>query len=254
MTQVLNVTPGDAITLRPLDPDGMAKAQRLVTAHHYLHRPVDPRTSPEGYTVHLHGPGSDHTIGVLIFGRPEATVCRPFYGSLVDLAAGRVELSRWQVLNLARVWLDPLVQAGGGLYHPWLLPGFRDRRGVWHSTLASTVIRMALERVGHDYLVHRPPCFLNEPYLIRSVLSYCQPEYHKGTIYRATGFRLERVNRRGLQTWRIDIPALTAAQDAEIRRLAQHHPRSIAFRTARAAAQAAPAQLSFAEPLTLEGA
>ena len=100
------------IFLQPLDAAALAKAQRIVTEHHYLHRPVDPRTCPEGYTVHLEtGVNGNvvaaHTIGVLIFGRPEATVCRPFYGSLDDLAAGRVEFSRWSILNLSRVWLDP---------------------------------------------------------------------------------------------------------------------------------------------------
>lgn len=222
----------------------LAVAQQMVTHHHYLRRPVDPRTSPEGYFVALESHG---VVGVLLFGRPEATVCRPFYGSLDDLAAGRVELSRWQVLNLSRVWLDPAVQAGGEWHSPALLPGFTDRRGVWRSTLATTVIRMALDRIGYDYLVRRPPVWIDQPYLIRSVLSYCQPQYHKGTIYRASGFRVERVNALCLQTWRIEIPSLTTQQDAEIRRLAEQHPRSRRLRIA-ALERAYCAQL----PLALE--
>jgi hypothetical protein len=115
--------------------------------------------------------------------------------------AGRAEYDRWTILNLARVWLHPSVQRGGAFYSPELLPGYTDRRGVWRSTLASTVIELALARVGYDYLRTHPPCFPDEPYQIKVVLSYCDTTKHKGTIYRAAGFELARTNERGIETW-----------------------------------------------------
>jgi hypothetical protein len=78
-------------------------------------------------------------------------------GSQADVAAGRAQFDRWEVLNLARVWLAPTVQVGGQWHRPSILPGFTDRRGLWRSTLASTVITEALGRVGYDYLTAHPP-------------------------------------------------------------------------------------------------
>jgi hypothetical protein len=87
--------------------DNWEWAQAMVTQYHYLRRPVDPRTMTEGYQVRLPEIGP---VGVLLFGRPEATRCYPWYGGLDDVRTGRAEVTRWQVLNLSRVWLDPLVQ------------------------------------------------------------------------------------------------------------------------------------------------
>lgn len=217
--------------LRPLEWSGLQWAQMEVAQHHYLHRPVDSRCSVEGYAVHVAGIGR---IGCLLFGRPEATRCRDWYGSVDDVLGQRTEVTRWQVLNLARVWLDPRVQRGGIWYGPQWLPGYVDRRGEWRSTLASEAIRQALARVGFDYLMRRPPCFLDEPYEIRWCLSYCDTSRHRGTIYRAAGFERYSVNSRGIETWRIRLPALTPEQDAAVRARAGQHPRSRRYRAARA--------------------
>jgi len=229
------------IELEMLDRVGMAWAQAQVKAQHYLHAPVDVRSMPEGYAVHVEGVGR---IGVLLFGRPEATRCYPFYGSVQDVQSGRCEETRWQVLNLARVWLDPQVQRGGAFYGPEWLPGFVDRRGVWRSTLASSAVGLAVERIGYDYLMRRPPCFLDEPYELRWCLSYCSNWLHKGTLYSASRFGRYRVNKRGLETWRIWLPALTAEQDLDIQRAAEIHPRSKAMR-ARRESGLAGVQLNF---------
>lgn len=218
------------IVLQPLTSEGIARAQQLVTAHHYLHRPVDVRTMPEAYAIHLAYVGQ---IGVLLFGRPEATRCYPWYGSIEDVRSGRAEVTRWQVLNLSRVWLDPMVQPGGSHYSADWLPGFTDRHGVWRSTVASTVLRQFVDLVGWYYLSQRPPCFLEEPYDIRWLLSYCDTRLHRGTIYAASGFKLYRTNDRGIQTWRIPLRALTTTEDAVVRYCAEVHPRSIRFRSRR---------------------
>lgn len=227
------------ITLTVADPEGLAWAQRQVTAHHYLHAPVDPRCSPLAYLVQIDHPAIlPQRVGCLIFGRPESTRCYDSgltYGSSADVQAGRAQYDRWEVLNLARVWFNPVVQPGGALHGPaYGLPGYIDRRGVWRSTLASSVIELALACVGYDYLAARPPVDCAYPYQIRAVLSYCDTRLHKGTIYRAAGFQRARINARGIETWYTPAVApLSAAQDAQVRRLAERSPRSQRIRGAR---------------------
>lgn len=228
------------ITLQLATPNGLTYAQQVVIKHHYLRAPVDSRCSPVAYLVALQA-GACPTIGCLIFGRPEATRCYQgglTYGSLKDKQDGRCQFDRWEILNLARVWLDPRVQTGGCWYTPSLLPGYTDRRGVWRSSLASWCIQAALERIGYDYLTVRPPVYPDEPYEIRAVLSYCQTPLHKGTIYRAAGFDLARTNERGIETWYTPkVAPLTNYQHDQVRKAAYHSPRGIRLRAQRQAAQ-----------------
>lgn len=231
-----------AVSLEPtLDRSGIAWAQGIVSQHHYLRRPVDARTSIEGYALNISDLGR---MGLMLFGRPEATRCYPWYGSVEDAQIGRAEVTRWQVLNLSRVWLDPRIQSGGEFYSPKWLPGFVDRRGVWRSTVASTMIKLAIRSIEFDYLVRRPPCFLDEPYQIEWLMSYCDTRLHRGVIYAASGFERYRINKHGVETWRIRLPALTPGQDEIVRRIAEQHPRSRMYR-ARRAGQASQARMAF---------
>lgn len=193
------------ITLWRCTPNQQKEAQAVVTEHHYLHRPVDVRCSLLTYQVVLDSETKPaQCIGYLMFGRTESTRCFDgglTYGGLDDISSGRAQYSRWEILNLARVWLSPAVQQGGPLYSPDLLPGYTDRRGIWRSTLASHVVKMALHRIAFDYLMTFPPCFPDEPWQLRECLSYCDTKLHRGTIYRAAGFRLVRENKQGIQTW-----------------------------------------------------
>jgi hypothetical protein len=220
------------ISLHPIEKADLPWAQKTVTDHHYLHAPVDPRCSVEGYTIHLGN--IVEPLGLLLFGRPEATRCYPWYGSVDDVQTGRAECTRWEVLNLARVWLDPFVQHGGEAYLPDYLPGFIDRKGVFQSTLASDVLKQAISQIGYDYLMRRPPCYLEEPYEIRWLLSYCDTRLHKGTIYERAGFELYRTNKRGIQTWRIPLPGLTKIQDTYVTLQSLINPRSVRYRAKRA--------------------
>jgi hypothetical protein len=205
-------------TLRWMDKSDLARAQLLVAEKHYLHAPVDARCSPQGYLVYLDEGfqvGSQVLspfVGVLIFGRPEATKCQDWYGGVEEMQRGECEVTRWQVLNLARVWFSPAVQPGGLNYSPKYLPGYTDRKGQFRSTFASTVITAALERIGYDYLLSRPPVFLDEPYNISWVLSYCDTNVHKGTLYRASGFEFYRENGHRIQTYRKPLKPLTMLQ------------------------------------------
>jgi hypothetical protein len=222
------------ISLEPLDREGIAWAQVAVTNNHYLHKPVDTRCSVEGYRIIHKQLGR---IGVLLFGRPQATRCRDWYGKIEMYRAGIVEVTNWQVLNLARVWLDPGVQRGGLHFLPGLVPGFFDRRGDYQSTLASAVLNLAVEQIGFDYLIRRPPCFLDEPYQIKWLLSYCNTHLHKGIIYAAAGFELYATNAEGIQTWRKRLPWLSAEQDFKVREASRINPRSNRFRAQRAQLQ-----------------
>jgi hypothetical protein len=248
-------------------PESFTGAQHAVGAWHYLEKPVDPRARPEAWGIYLTAvPGE--LAGYLIVGWPEATRCYApadaavaalerdvplvlaprvrarevrrrlgelpgWYGSVADVAAGRAVVSRWQVLNLARVWLFPRFQAGGAYHWRELLPGFVDRRGRWRSALGSAALRALVGAVGAGYLCTRPPCFLGEPYEVRWLLSYCDTRIHRGTLYAAAGWELYRTNSEGIQTWRTPLPALSAAEDAAVRSAAAVNPRSQAHRERR---------------------
>jgi hypothetical protein len=228
----------DNVSLHTCTATGLARAQATVTQHHYLYQPVDSRCSPLAYDVVLYAGHSDYRAGVLIFGRPEATRCydgKLTYGSLKDVETGRAQYDRWTILNLARVWLHPSVQRGGAFCSPDFIPGYTDRRGQWRSTLASTVVEMALARVGYDYLCTRPPCFPEEPYQISICLSYCDRRLHRGTIYRAAGFELSRTNERGIETWfSTAVAPLTPYENDQVLKLAGQSYRSRRHRAQRA--------------------
>jgi hypothetical protein len=204
-------------------------AALCISENHYLHTMPDPRTSFEVFMIRI----GDNTLpgGLLVFGRPEACQCQDWYGKVDKWAAGKCEVTNWQVLNLARVFILPKYQAGGSGCREDLLPGFRDRRGTWHSTLASTAIREAIKVIGFEYLRLRPPCFLEEPYEIRWLLSYCDTHFHKGTIYREAGFEFyETKNKDGKQTWRARLPKLTAEENEEIKAASARSKRAQAYR------------------------
>lgn len=205
-------------------------ARKMVAAKHYLRSAPDHRSRPLAYVVRL---GAE-PIGCLWFGRTEATRCFQgglTYGDLGDVQQGRATWDRWEVLNLSRFWLSPAVQPGGELHSAEHLPGFRDRKGVWRSTLASSVIQQALARVGFDYLKEFPPVFVEMPFVVRVVSSYCDTRRHRGVIYRATGFRLARTNSDGIETWWTSaVAGLTSEQDRAVRELAAWHPRSVRIR------------------------
>lgn len=220
------------IAVERLDRPGLAWAQSTVAQHHYLRSPVLGRACPEGWAVRVGGRWLK-PVGCLIVGRPQATRCLDWYGSVEDVERGRVACTRWQVLNLARVWLAPSVQTGGILRDPGLLPGFTDRRGVWRSTLASEALRRLTAVVGYEYLLARPPVFLDEPYEHRWLLSYCDTSKHRGVIYQAAGWTLYRTNENGIQTWRTPLPALTPEQHAAIAEASAACPRARRFRAER---------------------
>jgi hypothetical protein len=226
------------LTVTPADKSGLKWAQEQVRQHHYLHTPVDVRCSPVALLVRLF----DCPVGCLIFGRPEATRVNGWYGSVEDVQMGRCRLTRWEVLNLARVWLHPSLQKEGKWYHPQgligpsILPGFYDRKRDWHSAAASYIIDLALEQIVFHYLVCKAPVWMSEPYAIREILSYCDSRKHKGTLYQASGFTLARTNERGIETYVRPVRSLTLAEQTVIACRSQHDPRCRKLRELRRAA------------------
>lgn len=219
------------IGLKQPGPVESLMIRQAVEGHHYLGKYPDPRCMNLDYSVYL----ADRWVGCLVFGRPQAGKLYkgPFtYGSAEDAESGKARFCRWEVLNLARVWFSPAVQAGGDLCREGVLPGFHDRRGRWRSAFASTVIRAAIDRVRLDYLLMYPPVFFRL-WRIKAVLSYCDTRLHRGTIYRASGFALAGTNRAGVETYAIEgLRGYSAEEESLIRHAGKHHPRSVKKRNA----------------------
>ncbi len=215
------------LTIELASPGWRAWAQCQWQQHHYLHAPIDDRCSVLAYIVRLDDGEDAPVVGALGFGRPEATRCYTgglTYGGQADVASGRAQYSRWGVLNMARVWLDPKIQRGGKWYVP---------------NAATASIGEALRRVVVDYLAAYPPCFLDEPWKLRQCLSYCDTRLHRGTIYRAAGFKVARTNADGIQTWYTNgIAPLSNYQHDMIRKLACQSLRSRTYRSRRLAGPA----------------
>jgi hypothetical protein len=200
------------LSLQLADDRGLAWAQQMVCQYHYLHTPVDTRCSPVAYLVLLNG----DRVGCLIFGRPESARTYGWYGSIEDTHRSLSDpkycpLTRWQVVNLARVWLSQDIQRGGKSYIP---------------NAATYIIGQALKRIPYDYLMVRPVVWCDEPYEIRQVLSYCNARVHQGTLYRAANFRLLRTNEHGIQTYVRDLRRLTHAEHLAIRNASQMSERA----------------------------
>ena len=204
----------NTLTLQLANKNDLHWCQVQVQHHHYLHAQVDVRCSPVAYIICL---GADR-VGCLIFGRPESTRVNGWYGSVEDVASGKCRMTRWQVLNLARVWLHPDIQPYGS-------------RSIENA--ATQVIAQALRSIVYDYLVVRPPVWMEEPYEIREVLSYCDTNIHHGTLYRASNFQLRRINDRGIETYARSVRHLTHAEKLVIQEQSRRSKRCQRLRAAR---------------------
>lgn len=202
------------ISLSLADKNGLKWAQEQVATHHYLHKPVDVRCSPMAYLIML----ENDPVGCLIYGRPESTKCNGWYGSVEDVATGKCRITRWQILNLARVYLHPDIQRGG--IH------FIENAATW-------AIAQSLRHVPYDFLIHKPPVFPEQPYELREVLSYCDCRIHQGTLYRAANFRLERTNDYGIETYVRPVRRLTHAEHKHILLRSQQDKRAQKLRSER---------------------
>ena len=107
-------------------------AQDVVTKHHYLHQPVDPRARPMVYVIKFPAAGLEPVrAGLVMLGIPHATKCGGWWG--YDGLP-----TQWQVVDLCRIWLSPAIQAGGLWCEPDSVPGFYDRHGPYYRNFCNT--------------------------------------------------------------------------------------------------------------------
>lgn len=165
------------LSLRLGNQEDLRWAQETVARRHYLERKVDWRARPMAYILTLMG----DRVGVIMAGIPHATRNQGWWGY-----PGLI--TQWQVVDLCRIWLDPRIQAGGEWCNETLVPGFIDRQGVFRPTAASWAIEQVLGRIQRDRVSLWPPVFPEQPYHIRLVISYHDPVWHRGTIYRVMGW------------------------------------------------------------------
>jgi hypothetical protein len=146
-------------------------ANDLVTRHHYLHRPVHPRACPFAYRIIV----DNQTAGTIIMATIHFTRQRKLFG-YPGLP------TRWQVLVISRVWIDPQFQNRT----------ITDSKGRPHTLpVATCAIAQMLKRVQRDWIDHHPPRFPNQPYHVRLVMAYADTGVgHEGVIYQAANFTL----------------------------------------------------------------
>ncbi len=165
-----------SIDLVPQDSEPALWAKAMVRANHYLHSVPDPRARVMTYVLRLR----DAFVGTVMLGIPHATRCGGWWG-YPGLP------TQWQVIDLCRIWLHPDVQTFGCWCKRGIVPGFVDRRGDWRPATATWAIREVLARVQRDRVALWPPVYPEQPYHILLGLSYHDPKFHRGTIYKASG-------------------------------------------------------------------
>lgn len=193
-------------------PGELEWAQAQVEKHHYLKQRVHPRARPIAYLVLITDEqGVEQRVGCLIFGRMQSSRCSGWYGNLADVQRGWARLTQWELLCLMRVWLDPRLQRGGLWYVP---------------NVATQVVSQALRRVGYEYLLIHPPAYLDQPWQLREVISYCHSDRFLCTLYLAANFSLVRENTEGLRTYMRPLPRLQPHQVRHIEEAARFDARA----------------------------
>lgn len=135
----------------------------MATEYHYMHRAIHHRACPFGWAVRFDGElcrPDGAPAGFIIFASVHFTRLRGEFG-YPGLP------TKWQVLCLSRLWLHDDLPRNS----------------------ETCVIGKALRMVQRRWLEVHPPRFLDQPYHIRKIISYCNTRFHAGTIYRAANFR-----------------------------------------------------------------
>ena len=160
-------------------------AQQVAVELHCMGRRVHDLAYPFAYAILDSATGQ--AVGMLMLAAPHFTRCKDLFG-YPGLP------TKWQVLLLSRVWIDPLWQTQVVQHEDGRIeltgPTVIDSRGRVHSLcIASCAIGQLLKRVNRDWLEHHPPRFLDQPYNLERIISYSDPRYgHTGIIYRAANF------------------------------------------------------------------
>lgn len=143
--------------------------KETIISQHYLHRWPDPRSLPFSYRLLVDGQavdGDGMPWGIVVFKKPQHHQQRGLFGY-------KGLPTSWQVLDLARVWINPQLQ--------------KKQNG--HSLcIFSQMVSLCLRRVQVDWLAHHPPVYPDEPYHVEVIISYCDRDHHEGTAYKACSF------------------------------------------------------------------
>jgi len=154
-------------------PDDFLFVAHVSRWRHYLRNPVPYIARPVAYIL-------EHNkipLGIFVFSIPQATDCRHWWGK-------KAKITKWQVQDLSRVWVSPLIQSGGYWAKPEIVPG-RWVNGRYEPTILTWALSRAFKMIQKDYLRLWPPVEPEKPYHIRLIISYHDPKYHDGYIYRA---------------------------------------------------------------------
>lgn len=166
------------LSMHRADGDLLEQVQNICLSEHYLHRWPDPRSLPFGYALEVDGQlhAADGRLnGLIVMKKPQHHQQRRLFGY-------KGLPTSWQVLDLARVWVNPLLQ---------------HKQANGHAgNVFSQMVGLLLRQQGHerlcvvqrDWIDHHPPRFPDQPYHIEVVISYCDLEHHDGVAYRASGF------------------------------------------------------------------
>jgi len=149
--------------------DLLADVREHCEAYHYLHRWPDARSLPFSYVLLVAGERytTDGRLnGIVTFKKPQHHRQRGLFGYDGLPTA-------WQVLDLARVWVQPDLQSHANGHARCIF---------------SQMVSLCLRRVQGDWLIHHPPRFPHLPYHIELIISYCELAHHDGTAYRACSF------------------------------------------------------------------
>ncbi len=185
--------------------------RRICREKHYKRQEVHGRARPVSYLVvreegWLLADGTFRVeqrerVGILVFARMQSSRCKGWYGNSKDVACKWAKQTQWEMLVLSRCWLDPRIQKQG----EWYIP-----------KAASLIIKKSLESIGYHYLLLRPPAYLDRPFEIKEVISYCDRERFLCMMYWFARFRLVRENEAGLRTYARALPPLTDGQRRHI--------------------------------------
>jgi hypothetical protein len=188
-----------------------AVVQPMIEKKHYLGRKIHQLARPLAYLVLREYDAEP--VGTVVFSRPQ---CARVYGSardeiaelgrwgnLNDVRSGRAPRTQWEIINLARFYLEPCLQ----------LRSSRD----YVPNAASILLSQALWHVCVDYLTVYPPAYFSQPWELKECVSYCSRERYFCTLYLASAFRLVRTNADGLHTFVRPLRGLMPHEKGEIR-------------------------------------
>ncbi len=119
-------------------------AQLLVERSHYLGKQVFPKSMPMPYIVLQPRGQRLARVGTLIYNHAQCRYVKQWFGSWGQKQAGDVQFTIWELINLARVYLDASIQEE-------TVRGEKNRWYVYNA--ASRVVTTSLYHVVYDYLL-----------------------------------------------------------------------------------------------------